>query len=283
MQFQTGSYHQLQAHLEDGVLTLTLDNPEARNALTVPMMEDLRLLLDCARVDPEVRCLVITGTGKSFCAGGDVRKMAEGAGAAGHPMNRPTWNVPTMPASERLEQQQVTGLRVMRALWELEKPSIAAINGDAVAAGLDLALVCDLRLAADTARLGCTYTRVGLIPFDGAMWWLPRLLGMGKALELMYLGDLFSAAEALQLGLVNRVVPATELAASAAQLARRLATGPAVAYGLTKHIAQRSLQLDFPDALNLAYTAKDVVYATEDHKNAVAAFLAKRAPEFQGR
>lgn len=283
MHYASDSLRNLGASLTDGVLTIQLQNPEMKNALTVPMMEDLRLLLDCARVDPEVRCLIITGSADSFSSGGNVKKMAEGDQADSHPLKRPLWNTPTMPAAERLERQDVTGLRVMQALWDLEKPTLAVINGVAVAAGLDLALACDLRISSDRARFGCTYAKVGLIPFDGAMYWLPRLVGLGKAFELMYLGDLISAVEAERVGLVNWVVPHDELTQRAAELAARLAAGPGVSYQLIKHMTHRSFELDFPAALRLSYEARDVVFSTEDHKNAVAAFVEKRSPQFRGR
>ncbi len=283
MDYRTRSFRHLQVDLTDAVLTITLDHPEVKNALTVPMMEDLRLLLDCARVDPDVRAVMLTGTGTVFSAGGNVKAMAEGRAGADHPLNRPAWNIPTLSAADRLRKIPLTGLEVMRTLAAFEKPTLAAINGDAVAAGLDLALACDLRLAADSARLGCTYSRIGLIPFDGSMYWLPRLVGLARAFELMYLGDLISSTEAERIGLVNRVVPAAELATAAREMVRRLARGPMVAYSLTKHLTQRSLSLDFGASLDLAYEALGIVYTTEDHENAVAAFLEKRPPEFRGR
>lgn len=283
MNYSNRKYHNIQVEQKGHALWITLDNPSMKNALTVAMMQDILEVILAAGADPDVRCLVMTGNGDCFSAGGDIKKMAEGGEASNHPLNRPLWNVPGLSAADRLKRREVTGLRIMEALWALEKPSLAVINGHAVAAGLDLALACDLRLCVDTARLGSSYTGIGLIPFDGSMYWLPRMVGLGKALEMMYFGDLIDAAEAHRIGLVNWVVPAEELAERAETLASRLANGPTVAYQLIKHFTMKSLELDFPAALDAAYEAKDLIYMTEDHKQAVQAFLSRQRPTFQGR
>jgi 2-(1,2-epoxy-1,2-dihydrophenyl)acetyl-CoA isomerase len=285
MNYQNGSSKWIRVELEPtGVLTLTLANPKDMNAVNLEMIAEIGELLPQLAADPRVHVVVLTGEGKAFCAGGNMRALTdETAGGNEGPLTRPLWNVRNLDAAERLRAKQTTGLRLMRLLYELEKPTIAAVNGPAAGAGMDLALCCDMRIMADDAYMIESYVKVGLIPFDGAMWLLPRLIGTARAYELMYTGRKVLAAECERLGLANKIVPAGEVVAEATRWATDLAQGPLVTYGIIKHVTQKSLQLNFAESLDLSYSARDVVFVTEDHKEGVQAFFERRKPNFKGR
>ncbi|TAK54548.1 MAG: enoyl-CoA hydratase [Gammaproteobacteria bacterium] len=269
---------------EDGVLVVTLNRPEITNALVLEMIEELATLIDLIRVDPSVRVLVLTGSGKAFSAGGNVKSMGDSPeDDRAHPLRRPLWNIPTLTPADRLGKDRLTGMRVMKALYALDKPIIAAVNGVAAGAGMDMALACDIRIASEHASFRQAYVRVGLIPFDGGMYWLPRLVGPGRAAEMMLTGDPVDAATAERIGLVNRVVPPEQLLPAAMELAKRLANGAPIAQQMIKHMTRQAQTLSFPAALDLFYQAVDVLFTTEDHAEAVQAFQDRRPPSFKGR
>jgi len=269
---------------EHGVALLTIRNPKQMNALDMEMIRDIGEVLTKIAGDPDVRALVFTGEGDAFSAGGNMQAMSESNSASDlGPLSRPLWNVPNMQARERLELKQTTGLRIMRQLYELEKPTIAAINGPAAGAGMDHALWCDLRVMADDTYMVNSYVRVGLVPFDGAMWLLPRMVGLTRAMEYMYTGRKIPADECLQVGLVNRLVPKGDVLSASLEWARELANGPRVAHTLIKYITHECLTLDHVDALDLSYRTRDAVFTSADHHEGVLAFLERRAPRFQGR
>jgi 2-(1,2-epoxy-1,2-dihydrophenyl)acetyl-CoA isomerase len=220
-----------------------------------------------AQGDPAVNVVVVTGTGRAFCAGGDVGRMGEG---------RPT---PLEHKSRLWENIH----RVPKTLEAVDKPVIAMVNGLAVGAGMGMALMCDLRVASDAARFSTGYVNVGLVPGDGDAFFLPRLVGSARALELLWTGDFVEAAEAERLGIVNRVVPAARLAEETRALARRIAAGPQVAIRLTKRLVYQSLRLDLRTHLDLVSSHMAVVRDTDDHQEGVRAFKEKRPPEFKGR
>ena len=253
--------------IRDGVATITLNRPEQRNAFTLEMLDLWTEALRDARTNDAVQVVVVTGAGRAFCSGGDVGGMA----------SRGELNA--------LEHKRALELvhRVPVALDELDKPVIAAINGAAVGAGCDMALMCDLRFMADDARLSEGYVRVGLIPGDGGTYFLPRLVGTAKALELLWTGDFVDAQEALRLGIVNRVVPAEELLPTVYDFAGRLARGPSVAIRTIKRAVYQGLRMDLRTHLDLISSHMGFIRQTEDHREGARAYVEKRAPEFKGR
>jgi 2-(1,2-epoxy-1,2-dihydrophenyl)acetyl-CoA isomerase len=254
--------------VEDGVATLTFNRPERMNALSTPIMEGLLHGLPRLAGDLAVRVIVLTGAGRAFCAGGDVKSMAEGG-------------------EQRSAAEATAHLRsrmeVSRILHELPKPTIAMINGPAAGAGLAFALACDLRIAGASARLVTAFVKVGLPGDFGGSFFLTRLVGTAKARELYFTGRPVDADEALSLGLVNRVVPDDQLGNATKELARSLAQGPQVALSLMKHNMNCAecgglAELLDMEAANMVQAAR-----TEDHREAAKAFVEKRAPVFIGR
>lgn len=264
---------------EGRVATLTLNRPEKLNSFSPGMILDLVAALKEAQCDDGVRAIVLTGAGKAFCTGGDVTAMKDGNG-----FFRPD---PLLPPAEPFP------LHIKNSLWkliqrvpltfeEIDKPVIAAVNGDAIGAGCDLALMCDLRFTADTARFSEAYVHLGLVPGDGGAYFLPRVVGTAKALELLWTGEFIDAAEALRIGLVNRVVPAGELLATAAGFAARLAAGPPLAISMTKRAVYQGMRTDLRTALDTVSSHMAVVVQTEDHQEGVRAVLERRKPHFKG-
>ncbi len=259
------------AERHDGVLNLTLNQPDKLNALSEKMIAGLLEELGRAAHDTEVRCVVLSGAGRGFCSGGDVSQMRQRneGGAPG----------PTV-------DQRMTSLRraeeVSLMLHELPKPTIAAINGAAAGAGLSIALACDLRIAADSARLITAFARVGFSGDFGGTWLMTRLVGPARAKEFYFLADPIEANQALALGLVNRVVPAASLMAETAALAKRIASGPSIAYSHMKANINAALTADLRTLLDREAVGQTLTGHTEDHKEAVKAFLEKRQPTFKG-
>ncbi|MBI4772448.1 MAG: enoyl-CoA hydratase/isomerase family protein [Chloroflexi bacterium] len=257
-------YETILTDLTDGVFTITLNRPRA-NALNDQMAAEMLEALKTAERDPAVRCLVLTGCGNVFCAGQDV------AAISGRPQ--------TFSFREHLEH---TYHPIVRRLRRLEKPVIGGINGAAAGAGLGIALACDLRLAAESAKFVMAFAGIGLAPDSGTSFFLPQLVGLARALEMAYTNEPMSAAEALQRGLVNRVVPDAELAGAIRELAVRLAAGPTKAFGLTKRAMNRALTLSLDEALDYEGQLQDIAGRSYDHVEGVAAFLEKRPPVFRG-
>lgn len=264
------SFVDLRYDLDGPVARITLDRPTARNAYSEAMVDGLVRAIDLAERDDGVRCIVLTGEGPAFSAGGDLKRMLQKEGMfAGGPAD--------------LRRRYVDGIqRIPRRLTLAEKPVVAAINGPAIGAGLDLACMCDLRLAARGAQFGSTFVKVGLVPGDGGAYFLARAVGFSRALELMLTGRLVDADEAERIGLVHRVVAPDELLSAAHALARELAALPAVAVRLTKRAAYRSYDLDVDAALEVAAAYQGISQNTADHREAVAAMLERRPPRFTG-
>jgi 2-(1,2-epoxy-1,2-dihydrophenyl)acetyl-CoA isomerase len=255
---------------KDGVATLTFNRPDKLNACTTAMYDGLCQVVDAVRKDDDVRVLVITGAGRGFCAGSDVGGRL-GARAAGQRIEK-----------SRQETVQPVGY-FGAALYGLDKPTIAAINGIAVGAGLSFALLCDIRIASDKARFGATWVRMGLIPDVGATLLLPRMIGLDRALELAYTGDIIDAKEAERIGLVTRVVPHEELMEVTGELALKIAQGPSVAIELMKRCMYRAAGGDYNAQLDFESYAQNICFQTEDFKEAATAFREKREPRFRGR
>jgi enoyl-CoA hydratase/carnithine racemase len=253
-----------------GIATITLNRPDSGNAFTTEMLGLWEKALRECILDDAIRAVVLTGAGRIFCSGGDVKRMA--ANTSG---GQSAW--------DRAKYLTDHVHRIPLTLMELDKPYIVAVNGAATGAGMDMALMGDIRIAAESARFAETYIKVGFVAGDGGAWMLPRLVGQPKALEMLWTGDFVSAAEAERIGLVNKVVPDAELLSSTQAFAERLANGPTVAIRLMKRMVQQAQTSNFRDALAFAASCVGVVGTTEDHREATAAFAAKRKPVFKGR
>ncbi|MGQ4807978.1 1,2-epoxyphenylacetyl-CoA isomerase [Candidatus Entotheonellaceae bacterium PAL068K] len=253
------------------VATLTLNRPATLNAMNEAMLAEFERLLLQIEADSEVRAVVLTGAGRGFCSGGDQKRDRHTEGQ-------------TKFFDADFGGQVVERLnRCILRLQRLPKPVIGCINGVAAGAGCNLALATDLRIASDAARFGQVFSRVGLVPDGGGTYFLPRLVGTAKALELIMLANIIEAQEALRIGLVNRVVPADQLHAETRQLAERLAQGPTMAYGLAKTGIYQSLDMTLEDVLNMEARNQAVVGRSQDRQEGMAAFREKRKPRFIGR
>ncbi len=253
--------------VKDRIATITLNRPDKLNAFTSPMIDRWAWALDEAQRDPEVNVVVVTGAGRAFCAGGDVGRMGEG---------EPT---PLDHKNQLWEHIH----RIPKTLDRMDKPVIAMVNGLAVGAGMGMTLMCDIRIASDEAKFSTGYVKVGLVPGDGDTFFLPRLVGIAKALELLWTADFVDAREAERLGIVNRVVPAAQLRDETYALARKIAEGPQIAIRLIKRVTYQSLRLDLRTHLDLVSSHMVIARETEDHREGVRAFKEKRPPKFTGR
>ena len=267
----------LLAALDGGVLTLTLNRPEARNAMSRAMNQALQDQLAAAEFNPAVKCIVLTGAGKGFCAGGDVKGMA----ASGDVPKDGT--IGALTIDEAIARQRANQRATAGKLFKMAKPTIAALPGAAAGAGLALALACDLRLMASTAIMTTAFARVGYSGDYGGSYFLTQLVGSAKARELYFLSDRVAADEALRLGLTNWVCAPEDLAAKTAEIAARLASGPTVAYRYMKENLNRAMAGEVDDCLDLEATHHVHCGQTEDHREATQAFVEKREPVFKGR
>jgi 2-(1,2-epoxy-1,2-dihydrophenyl)acetyl-CoA isomerase len=261
--------------VRDGVVWITLNRPEAGNAITTPMREQIIGWLEEASADLGVRVVVLTGTGeKGFCTGADLRAAVPG-------LPRPE-GAPARAAGEAARLIRTGWQRLISAVLDCEKPVIAAVNATAAGGGMHLALACDLVLAAEEAKFIEVFVRRGIAPDAGGAYLLPRLIGPQRAKELFFFGDDLPAAEAERLGLVNRVVPRDRLADVAGEWASRLATGPTRAIAMAKHLTNQSLESDRATALWDEAVGQELVTGTEDCREGLAAFAERRAPVFRG-
>jgi 2-(1,2-epoxy-1,2-dihydrophenyl)acetyl-CoA isomerase len=257
---------------EGGIATLTLNRPDARNALTGSMMRALGEVLPRLAMDPAVRVVVITGAGRAFCSGGDVKGFAERAASGGS-----SESFETKVADLRMRME------VVRHLHEMAKPTLAVIPGPAAGAGLSIALACDMRIAAEDAKMTTAFSKVGLSGDFGGSYFLNHLVGAAKARELYFTAKVLRADEAQQMGLVNRVVPYEQLAAAALEFAQELLALPTVAVGYMKRNLNIGLRGTLADVLDSEAVGMMRAFETEDHKGAAKAFVEKRAPQFTGR
>lgn len=248
----------------DGIATITLNRPDALNALTVPMKRDLLAAFRSVERDRAVRAVILTGAGRAFCAGQDLRERLEPDAA---------------PLGTEIRERYNPIIRAMRGL---EKPIVGAINGVAAGAGASLAFACDLRIAAEGASFALAFGRVGLVPDSGATWLLPRLVGGARAAEIALLNDSVHAGAALSMGLVARVVGASELPDAAREMAGRLAQGAPIALALTKRALNAAWDRGLDAALEYEAYLQDLAGRSRDHAEGIAAFMEKRPPRFSG-
>ena len=284
-------YQYIKTETKDGVLILTMEDPPTRNALGAEMADEVMKELDRFEEDSEERVLLLTGAEPSFCSGANVRGFnrriqdrEEGAGEVEGPPAL-LWGRMEARFSGKHEKAEFGGQasRIPLRIHQLQKPSVAAVNGHAMGVGMGLALACDIRYAAEKAVFSEAFSRMGLIPGDGSSWQLPRLIGLSNTLLLQYTGDRIDGAEAYRMGLVSKVLPDDTLMEESLGLANRLAQGPMVSLSLIKYLALQSMSMDFEESLKLAHVAQEQARATQDHKEAVQAFLEKRPAVFKGR
>ncbi|WP_428338967.1 enoyl-CoA hydratase/isomerase family protein [Mycobacterium sp.] len=256
--------------VDDGVGTIMLNRPQKRNALTIMMIREWEHVLRAAKNDDEVRVIVLTGAGdQAFCAGVDLASLT-------------TANPDRTPLERKLELHDEIQ-RVAVAVEDFDKPIVASINGVAVGAGLDMALMCDMRVMSTNARVSEGYVKLGLAPGDGGAYYLPRLVGMSKALELLLTGDFIEAEEALRIGLVNRIARSEQLAAETTRLARSIAANPPMSVRMIKRATRQSATTDLRTALDLVSSHVAILASTQDAAEALAAFREKRSPQYHGR
>ena len=263
------SYKCLLYDMKDGIATLTLNRPERLNALGDTLRDDLQDAVTRASDDPEVRVIIVTGAGKGFCSGGDVKAMSERKeSGSGRPL---------------MEKVAPGRDRTVLALRDAPKPVIAAVNGAAAGAGFNLALCCDIRLASTAAKFSQAFVKRGLHPDWGGTYFLPRVVGTAKACELIFTGAIIDADEALKLGIVSAVHAPEELMPAALALARMIADGPPIAIRLAKRGIYHNLECDLRQALEYETFAQNICFDTEDAAEGIRAFVDKRTPSFRGR
>ena len=285
------SYEFIDTQEIDGVLVITMDDPPTRNAIGDEMAGEINQELDRLETSDHLRTVVLTGRDPSFCSGANVKRMDDANRARSAeealPEDRKPWEVLNNAWDELGEPdpaEEIDGVRfVPLRLHELQKPSIAAVNGYAMGLGMGIALSCDIRIASENARMSETFIRRGLIPADGSCWQLPRMIGLGNTMLLQYTGAVLEANECERLGIVNRVVEHGELMEQTLDLARQIANGPTYSMALIKKLVQRSLHVDFAESLRLAGPAQGLARRTQDHKEGVRAFVEKRQPKYVGR
>jgi 2-(1,2-epoxy-1,2-dihydrophenyl)acetyl-CoA isomerase len=249
----------------DSLATITLNRPEARNALDLTMRQELIGALDEVEADADARVVILTGAGGHFCAGGDVKTMRERRQTA---------------ADGRARVESLN--RLVLRLVNFPRPTIAQVDGFAVGAGCNLALSCDLIVAADRAKFGEVFGKIGLVPDGGGTWLLSRMVGLSRAKELIFTADVIDAARAREMGLVNQVVPATDLERATRTLARRIAAGPPAVLRMAKHLVNRAATSDLASALDQEAWAQAIAITGEDHQEGLRAFFEKRPPRFTG-
>ncbi len=259
------TYETLNYTVKGKVALIQLNRPESMNALEDKLMAELMYVTNVVEKEEDIGAVVLTGSGKAFCAGGDLRRLEEGFSP--------------LEGYDYIKDFHPWLIKFSR----LEKPVIAAVNGFAVGAGFCISLSCDIVLASKEAIFAQSFVNVGLIPDLGGLYFLPRLVGLQKAKELVFTGEKISAEEAKELGIVNKILPGDQLLGEAEALAQKLAKGPRVAHRLAKQIINQSLELSLEELLSLEANAQSLCFQTEDHSEAVKAFLEKRKPVFKGK
>jgi enoyl-CoA hydratase/carnithine racemase len=257
---------------EGAILTITLNLPEKRNPISdTDMVDALCAAMEAADRDIAVRCVILTGAGSAFSSGGDVKQMRPDAGS--------------LRSSKAVETRRnyKFGIQRLPLLFQsLEVPVVAAINGPAIGAGLDLATMCDIRVAAESAKFAESFVKLGIIPGDGGAWLLPRIVGFSRATELALTGEMIDAAEALKIGLVSHVVADADLITKATEIATKIASNPPHAVRMTKRLLREGQTADLKNILELSAAMQALAHNTADNDEAINAFIEKRKPEFRG-
>ncbi|MFQ5925404.1 MAG: enoyl-CoA hydratase/isomerase family protein [Dehalococcoidia bacterium] len=258
---------------EDHIATITLNRPERMNAVNPEMEREVVAALEDVSDDDDVRVVVITGAGRAFCSGADVRSIL-GGGAEEAALGG---------SAETMRRYLRGGFqKISLGLQKMEKPTIAMVTGAAVGAGCDFAFACDMRVGSENARFRNGFVRIGLIPGAGGTWLYTRLMGLGRGLEFLFTGDFLGAEEAERIGVLNKVVPAEDLERETMELARKIAKGPPIAIRLSKMQAYKALEVDLGTALEMAATCQALALSTEDYREGVTAFIEKREAQFKG-
>lgn len=265
------AYEHIQISRDEGIVTVAFNRPETRNSMTPAMGDEIIRAVEEIRADPSARVFILTGSGKAFSSGGDLGMLARDAGAAG------AGNAPSMVGSPRDFYTRYLTIR------NLPIPTIAAINGHAIGAGLCIALACDLRVAAADAKMGMTFTRLGLHPGMGATYFLPRLVGTARACELFFTGRVFDALEAERLGIVTRAVPRAEFDDAVRALARAIATSAPIAVRMVKKAIYRGVEHTLEEMLDYESLNQGITFTTADAREGVTAIMEKREPKFAGK
>jgi len=253
---------------EDGIGTITLNRPDSMNALGGGMRQEILAAMETAVADPGVKVIVVTGAGKAFCAGGDVKEFVSGKTRA-----EATLGIDQRPTRDK----------VVLLIQSTGKPVIASVNGVAAGGGCNLALACDMRIASDRARFGETFVRRGIHPDWGGIWFLPRLVGYAKAAELIFSGEVIDAQEALRIGLVNKVVPHEELPQATKEFALKFMKSAPIPVALAKKALQNFSRIDLPQALDQERLAQSLCWNSEDREEGMKSFVEKREPVFKGK
>ena len=269
--FYAQKFTHIQLQQSGFILQITLDNPENSNAISLEMVDSLTTVLRHADYDPRVRVVILTGAGKAFCAGGDIKAMMQKTGMfAGE--------------SNELRLNYMKGIQqIPRCMEELSKPVIAAVNGAAIGAGCDLALMSDIRVGTVQSRFGETFVKLGLVPGDGGSFFLQRAIGFAKAMELSLTADILNGEESLKWGLLNHLVPEDELLTKAHEIAKKIAAHPPVAVQMTKRAVKTAYARDLQYVLDLAAAYQGITQRTEDHFTALEAMRDKKVADYKGR
>ena len=280
------AYQFLKVVKTEGVLILTMHDPASRNAMGEEMMGEIFQELDRFEEDPEDKVVLLTGTEPSFCSGANVRRLnrdIQNREVAADEKPQLPWGKMEARLGSRGQADMIPVSQVPLRIHQLQKPSMAAVNGHAMGLGMGIALACDIRIASEKAVFSEAFVRMGLIPGDGSCWQLPRLIGLSNTFLLQYTGDRVDGQEAHRMGLVSKVVPHDQLMPVAMELASRLARGPTQSMSLIKYLVHKSLETNLQESMEIAQAAQEKARETEDHKEAVRAFLEKREPVFKGR
>ena len=271
-----------------GVLVITMDDAPTRNAIGDEMAVEINAEIERLEASSTLRALVLTGRDPSFCSGANVKRMNqanEERDESPIPEDRTPWeHLDEEWAAAASGESYMDGVRFLPlTLHNMQKPTIAAVNGYAMGLGMGIALSCDIRIASENARFSETFIRRGLIPADGSCWQLPRMIGISNTFILQYTGDIVSADDAYRLGMVSKVAPHDELMETTLELAQRIADGPTYSMAMIKRLVQKSLHTDLEESLKLAGPAQNIARRTSDHKEGVRAFVEKRQPRYIGR
>lgn len=271
MDFYSQTFPQLKVQCRSHQLWLTLNNPDQSNAMTLPMVDSLCKVVRHADFDTEIRVIVVTGAGKNFCSGGDLKAMQDRSGMF-------------QGESEELRRRYAHGIQqISRTLEEIATPLLAVVNGAAIGAGCDLAMMCDLRIGCSTTKFGETFTKLGLVPGDGGTFFLQRVVGFAKAMEMSLTGDIYEGTQAKEFGLMNFLVDDDQLEAEGERLAAKIASNAPIAQGLTKKALKISYLHDLHTSLDLLASFQGISQRTHDHFEALEAIQQKRSANFKGQ